>query len=67
MAGPAWGLQASKLYEEQSVISEIGVAMSKISLGILATITLEVVSFRYYLPFPALLSFFKCILEIVFC
>jgi hypothetical protein len=36
-------------------------------LGPLATITLKVVPFRMYAPFPALLPFFKCILEIVFC
>jgi hypothetical protein len=39
----------------------------KLTLGLLATITLEVVPFRAYAPFPALLSFFKCNLEVVFC
>jgi hypothetical protein len=39
----------------------------KLTLGLLATITLEVVLIRAYAPFPALLSFFKCILEVVFC
>jgi hypothetical protein len=33
----------------------------------MATITLEVVHFRAHLPFPALLPFLKCILEVVFC
>jgi hypothetical protein len=36
-------------------------------MGLLANITLEVVPFRSYAPFPALLSLFKCILEVVFC
>jgi hypothetical protein len=35
-------------------------------LGLIATITLEVVHFRAYALLPALLSFFKCILEVVF-
>jgi hypothetical protein len=35
-------------------------------LGRLATITIEVVHFRAYAPFLALLPFFKCILEVVF-
>jgi hypothetical protein len=35
-------------------------------LGLLATITLEVVSFSAYAQFPALLPFFKCILKVVF-
>jgi hypothetical protein len=33
----------------------------------LAIITLEEVPLRAYAPFPELLPFFKCILEIVFC
>jgi hypothetical protein len=33
----------------------------------MATITLEVDPFRVYAPFPALLSFLKCLLEVVFC
>jgi hypothetical protein len=37
----------------------------KLTLGLLATITLEVVPFRAYVPFPALLSFFKFILEVL--
>jgi hypothetical protein len=32
-----------------------------------ATITLEVIPFRAYAPFPGLLPFFKCILEVVIC
>jgi hypothetical protein len=35
----------------------------KLILGLLATITLKVVPFHAYSPFPALLPFFKCILE----
>jgi hypothetical protein len=38
----------------------------KLILGLLATITLEVVPFRVYAPLAALLSFLKCILEVVF-
>jgi hypothetical protein len=36
-------------------------------LGLLATTALEVVLFRKDALFPALPSFFKCILEVVFC
>jgi hypothetical protein len=36
-------------------------------LDLLATITLEEVSISTYAPFPALLQFFRCILEVVFC
>jgi hypothetical protein len=36
-------------------------------LGLLTTVTLEVVLFRVYSPFPALLPFFKLTLEVVFC
>jgi hypothetical protein len=39
----------------------------KIALGLLETINLEVVLFRAYAPFPALLPFFKRIPEVVFC
>jgi hypothetical protein len=39
----------------------------KPSLGKLATITLEVVPFHLYALFPALLPFFKCILDVMFC
>jgi hypothetical protein len=38
----------------------------KLTLSLLATITLKVVSFRAYAPFPALLPFLKCILDVVF-
>jgi hypothetical protein len=34
---------------------------------VLATVTLEAVSFRAYASPPALLPFFKCMLEVVFC
>jgi hypothetical protein len=37
----------------------------KLTLGLLATITFEVVTFLEYAPFPALLSFFKSFLEVV--
>jgi hypothetical protein len=36
-------------------------------MGLLATITLKVVSFCAYASFPAFLPFFKCTLELVFC
>jgi hypothetical protein len=36
------------------------------TLGLRATITLEVIPFRTYVPFPSLLPFFKCILEVAF-
>jgi hypothetical protein len=39
----------------------------KLTLGLLATISLKVVPFHAYAPFPALMQFFKCILEAVFC
>jgi hypothetical protein len=39
----------------------------KLTLDLLATITLEVVPFRAYAPFPPILPFLNCILEVVFC
>jgi hypothetical protein len=39
----------------------------KLTLGILATIILDVVPFRAHAPFPELLPFYKFILEVVFC
>jgi hypothetical protein len=36
-------------------------------LGLLATITHEVLAFRMYAPLTALLPLFNCILEVVFC
>jgi hypothetical protein len=39
----------------------------KLTLGLLATITLEVVPFCTYAPFPAFLPFFKCVLVVVSC
>jgi hypothetical protein len=39
----------------------------KLTLGLLAIITLEEVPFRAYAPFSVLQPFFTCILEIVFC
>jgi hypothetical protein len=39
----------------------------KLTLGLLAIITLEVDPFCTYAPFPVLLPFFKFHLEIVFC
>jgi hypothetical protein len=39
----------------------------KLTLGLLDIITLRVVPFHVHAPFPALLPFFKCILEVVFC
>jgi hypothetical protein len=40
---------------------------SKLTLSVLATITLEEAPFRAYVPIPALLKFFKCNLEGVLC
>jgi hypothetical protein len=39
----------------------------KLTLGLLVTITLKAAPFHKYVPFSALLPFFKCILEVVFC
>jgi hypothetical protein len=39
----------------------------KITFGLLATITLEAVTFRAYALLPPLLAFVKCTLEVVFC
>jgi hypothetical protein len=39
----------------------------KLALGLLATITLEVVPFHEYAQFPVLLLFFNCITEVVIC
>jgi hypothetical protein len=55
-------------YKEPSIISGTGaVIWSNVTLGLLTTITLRVVPFRTYVPFPALLLFFKCILEVELC
>jgi hypothetical protein len=45
------------------------VVYSKLTLGLLATITLEAVPFSKYAPFPVFLHFLKCILEVAlrFC
>jgi hypothetical protein len=40
---------------------------SKLTLRLLATITLEANPYRKYAPFPAILNFVKCIQEVVFC
>jgi hypothetical protein len=56
------------IVQEISIISETGAAIwSKLTLGLLASITPEVVRFRTYATFPALLPFLKYILEFVFC
>jgi hypothetical protein len=40
----------------------------KVTLGLLATISLEIAPFPHmYVSFPELLPYFKCILEVVFC
>jgi hypothetical protein len=54
----------SFLYLQSSIISGTG---QKLSLGLLTTITLEVVPFCAYVPFLALLPLFKFILEVLFC
>jgi hypothetical protein len=41
--------------------------VKKLIFGLLATITLKVVYFHAYAPFPALQPLFKCILEVMFC
>jgi hypothetical protein len=38
-----------------------------LTLGLLTTITLEVITVHMYASFPVLLPFLKCILEVVFC
>jgi hypothetical protein len=40
---------------------------SKTNFGPTGPYHLKVVTFRAYAPFPALLPFFKCILEVIFC
>jgi hypothetical protein len=56
-------------YKKQSILSRAGAAIwsKKLILRLLATITFKVISFCAYAPFPALLPFLKCILEVVFC
>jgi hypothetical protein len=55
------------IYEVVSIISGLVLPSGqKTTLGLLATITFEVVPFRAYAPFPALLPFLKCILDVVF-
>jgi hypothetical protein len=39
----------------------------KLTLGLLAAITVKVVPFCAYARFPEFLPFFKCVLEVVFC
>jgi hypothetical protein len=57
-----------RIYKETSIISETGTAIcQKLTLGVLVTITLEVAPFDTFEPFPALLPFFKSILEVVIC
>jgi hypothetical protein len=41
-------------------------ADQKLTLVLVAAITLEVAPFRAYAPFPALLPFLKCVLEVLF-
>jgi hypothetical protein len=53
-------------YEEPSIISWTRTAnWSKLTLAILATMTLRVVPFHAYALLPTLLPFFKRILEVV--
>jgi hypothetical protein len=54
-------------YKGPSIISGTGAAIwTKLTLGLLATVTLEVFHFRAYAPFLTILTFLKCILEFVF-
>jgi hypothetical protein len=56
------------MYKEPPIMSGYGVNIwSRTNLGLLTTITLGVALFRAYAPFPELLLFLKCILEVVFC
>jgi hypothetical protein len=51
-----------------SIISGTGAASGqKLTLGLLASITLEIIHFCAYAQFPEFLSFFKCILEVMPC
>jgi hypothetical protein len=55
-------------YKEASIISGTSVSIwSKLTLSLLSTITLEVVFFQAYAPFPELLLFSKRILQAMFC
>jgi hypothetical protein len=55
-------------YRQGSVIFGTGAAIwSKLAFGLLIIVTLEVLPFCTYAPLPALLPFFKCILEVLFC
>jgi hypothetical protein len=55
-------------YTEPSIITGLVLSCGlKLTLGLLATITLKVVPFLEYALFPELLPFLKCILEDVFC
>jgi hypothetical protein len=57
----------NKSYIEPSIISGTGAAiLSKLTLGILATTTLEVVPFCTYAPFPVLLPFLNTFWKSVF-
>jgi hypothetical protein len=54
------------LYKEPHIILGTSAAIFE-TLSVLTIITLKVVPFRGYAPFLALLTFFKRILQIVFC
>jgi hypothetical protein len=57
------------LYDKISTVYGTGASIwSETNFGPIAPpITLKVAPFRAYAPFPALLLFLKCILEVVFC
>jgi hypothetical protein len=56
-----------RTYKEHSIISGTDLPSGqKLTLSLLAIITLEIVPFRVYIPFPAFLPFFKCTLGFVF-
>jgi hypothetical protein len=55
------------IYKESSIISGTGAAaIRQVTLGLLATITLQVVPFHGNAPFQVLLPFVKFIVEVVF-
>jgi hypothetical protein len=55
--------------QKQSIISGTGAdaIWSEMNFGPTGHHHLEVIPFHAYAPFPALLPFFKCMLEVVFC
>jgi hypothetical protein len=73
--GTSTGLQGAISHMAMLFISELVLAIFALRyfgdwcchLGVLATITLQVVPFQVYAPIPGLQQFLECILEVVFC